>query len=148
VVEHRDEIRIFLLEDHAVIRSCSAFVLEREPDLEVVATAGSLEEARKSSASKRWPEVDIALIGLLLPDGIGTDLIADLRKAKPGLPVIVHTVLTQREAHRWAIEMGANEVISKQSPLEELVAAIKRLGGGGGGGNRAEPNPPDHNGRR
>jgi DNA-binding NarL/FixJ family response regulator len=146
VVEHRDEIRIFLLEDHAVIRRCSAFVLEREPDLEVVATAGSLEEARKS-ASKRWPEVDIALIGLLLPDGIGTDLIADLRKAKPGLPVIVHTVLTQREAHRWAIEMGANEVISKQSPLEELVAAIKRLGGGGGG-NRAQPNPPDKRRRR
>ena len=144
MVEHRDEIRIFLLEDHAVIRRCSALVLEREPDLEVVATAGSLEEARKS-ASERWPEVDIAVIGLLLPDGIGTDLIADLRKAKPGLPVIVHTVLTQREAHRWAIERGANEVISKQSPLEELVAAIKRLGGGG---NRAEPNPPDHKGRR
>ena len=64
MVEHRDEIRIFLLEDHAVIRRCSAFALEREPDLEVVASAGSLEEAR-NDASKRWPEVDIALIGLL-----------------------------------------------------------------------------------
>jgi DNA-binding NarL/FixJ family response regulator len=138
VVEHRDEIRIFLLEDHAVIRRCSEFALEREPDLEVVATAGSLEEAR-NGALKRWPEVDIALIGLLLPDGTGTDLIAELRKAKPGLPVIVLTVLTQPEAHSWAIEMGANEVMSKESPLEEVVAAIKRLGGG----NRAEPNPRD-----
>jgi two-component system, OmpR family, response regulator QseB len=81
--------------------------------------------------------VDIAVIGLLLPDGIGTDLIADLRKTKPGLPVLVHTVLTQHEAHSWAFKMGANEVISKKSPLEEVVAAIRRLGEG----NRAEPNP-------
>ena len=136
MVEHRDEIRIFLLEDHDVIRRCSAFALEREPDLEVVATAGSLEEAR-NGALKRWPEVDIALIGLLLPDGTGTDLIAELRKAKPGLPVMVLTVLTQPEAHSWALKMGANEVMSKESPLEEVVAAIKRLGGGEQGG--AEP---------
>ena len=120
------------------MRTCSAFVLGQEPDLEVVAAAGSLAEAR-NSAAKRWPEVDIAVIGLLLPDGIGTDLIADLRKTKPGLPVLVHTVLTQHEAHSWAFKMGANEVISMKSPLEEVFAAIRRLGGG----NRAEPNPRD-----
>ena len=131
--------RIFLLEDHDVIRRFSAFVLEREPDLEVVAAAGSLEEARNGT-SKRWPEVDIALIDLLMPDGIGTDLIAELRKAKPGMPVIVLTVLTQHEAHSWAFQRGANEVISKEkeNPLEEVVAAIKRLGGGA---NRAEAEP-------
>jgi DNA-binding NarL/FixJ family response regulator len=60
------------------------------------------------------------------------------------LPVLVHTVLTQHEAHSWAFKMGANEVISKNSPLEEVVAAIRRLGGG----NRAEPNSRDDKRRR
>jgi hypothetical protein len=47
---------------------------------------------------------------------------------------------------RWTnfTRCGANEVISKESPLKEIVAAIKRLGGA----NRAEPNPRDHNRRR
>jgi DNA-binding NarL/FixJ family response regulator len=131
--------RVFLLEDHDAFRRCLALCLAREPDIEVAAEAGSLKEARDGT-SRRWPEVDVAIVGLLLPDGIGTDLIADLRRAKPDLPVIVLTVLTQREAHNWAVKMGANEVITKESPLKELVTAIRSVGRGQNG---AEPNPRD-----
>ena len=70
--------RIFLQEDHSWCRRALANLLEREPDLEVVAEAGSLIEAR-DEASAKAPEIDLALIDLLLPDGIGTDVIKDLR---------------------------------------------------------------------
>lgn len=133
---------VFLLEAHDTFRQSLAFILDREPDLEVVSEVGSLQEARNGAA--RWlPEVDVAIVGLLLPDGIGTELIGNLREAKPGLPVMVLTVLGERELHNWALKMGANEVITKDTSLEEILAGIRRLGRRNG----AEPNPRDNGGR-
>lgn len=118
--------RIFLLEDHSWFRRALADMLEREPDLEVVGEAGSVQEARRE-AGEKGQEIDLALIDLLLPDGIGTDVIRDLRRTKPGLPVLVLTVARGPDLHAWVRSMGADEMISKDASSRELLAAIRLL---------------------
>ena len=118
--------RIFLLEDHSWFRQALANLLELEPDLEVVAEAGSLTEAR-DEVSDKAQEIDLALIDLLLPDGIGTDLIGDLRRDNPELPVLVLTVAKGLDLYTWVQSMGADEMISKDASVEEILAAIRLL---------------------
>ncbi len=106
--------RIFLLEDHYWFRRALADLLEREADLEVIGEAGSLEEAHQEARDK-GQEIDLALIDLLLPDGIGTDVTRDLRRTKPDLPVLVLTVARGPDLSTWVRSMGADEMVSKDA---------------------------------
>ena len=118
--------RIFLLEDHTWFRQALANFLDREPDLEVIAQAGSLSEAR-AEASQKAPEIDLALIDLLVADGIGTDVIRDLREVVPDVPVLVLTVAQGPDLYNWVRAMGADEMISKDASVEEIITAIRLL---------------------
>jgi DNA-binding NarL/FixJ family response regulator len=120
----------FLLEDHDSFRRALVYLLAREPDIEVVGQAGSLQEAR-DVARERLDQVDVATVDLLLPDGIGTDFIREAHRARPDLPVLVVTVVREKEVHDWALAMGATEVMTKDVAPEEIVAAVRRLSGGG-----------------
>ena len=71
-----------LVEDNAALRRLVASLVDRQADLEVVAQAGSLEEARRSAASVGC---DVAILDLDLPDGRGADLIAELRDSTGGV---------------------------------------------------------------
>lgn len=117
---------IFLLEDHSWFRKALANLLEREPDFKVTGEAGSLAEAR-SRMSDGNGEIDLALIDLLLPDGIGTDVIRELRETKPDLPILVLTVARGPDLYNWTRAMGADEMICKDASLEEILAAIRLL---------------------
>ena len=118
--------RVFLLEDHSWFRRALVGLLEREADLEVVGEAGSLSEARDSVTDKTR-RIDLALIDLLLPDGIGTDLIGDLRRTNPGVPVLVLTVAKGPDLYAWVRSMGADELISKDASVEEILTVIRLL---------------------
>jgi len=118
--------RLFLLEDHSWFRKALADLLEREPGLEVVAQAGSLSEARREAAEKA-ERIDLAVVDLLPPDGIGTELIRDLRAANPGVPVLVLTVARGPDLRAWVRSMGADEMISKDASVEEILAAVQVL---------------------
>ena len=118
--------RVFLLEDHSWFRKALADVLEREPDLQVVGEAGSLSEARDDVMDMPG-EIDLALIDLLLPDGIGTELIGDLRRINPKVPVLVLTVARGADLYSWVRSMGANEMISKDASVDEILAVIMLL---------------------
>ncbi len=118
--------RLFLLEDHSWFRKALADLLGRQPDLEVVAQAGSLADARREAAEKA-ERIDLAVVDLLLPDGIGTDLIRDLRTASPGVPVLVLTVAQGPDLRAWVRSMGADEMISKDASVDEILAAMRLL---------------------
>jgi len=117
---------VFLLEDHSWFRRALVDLLEREADLEVVGEAGSLSEAHDSVTDK-MRRIDLALIDLLLPDGIGTDLIGDLRRTNPGVPVLVLTVAKGPDLYAWVRSMGADELISKDASVEEILTVIRLL---------------------
>lgn len=123
--------RIFLLEDHSWFRKALADLLGRQPDLEVVGEAASLAEARREAANKA-EQIDLAVVDLLLPDGIGTELIGDLRADGSGVPVLVLTVAQGPDLRAWVRSMGADEMISKDASVDEILAAIRVLLRGGG----------------
>ena len=83
-------IRLLLVDDHAAFRLPLALILEREPDLMVVAQAGSLAEAR-AVLPEIAGRVDVALVDLHLPDGNGVEVVRDLRAANPRGQTIVLT---------------------------------------------------------
>jgi DNA-binding NarL/FixJ family response regulator len=118
--------RVFLLEDHSWFRKALAQLLEREAGLQVVGEAGSLSEARDNVMDKT-EKIDLALIDLLLPDGIGTELIGDLRRINPEVPVLVLTVARGPDLYAWVRSMGADEMISKDASVDEILAAVRLL---------------------
>lgn len=118
--------RVFLLEDHSWFRKALVGLLEREADLRVVGEAGALSEARDGVTDKAG-QIDLAVIDLLLPDGIGTDLIEDLRSTNPDVPVLVLTVAKSPDLDAWVRSMGADEMISKDASVDEILTVVRLL---------------------
>ena len=119
--------RVLLVEDQADFRRLMVALLERQPDLEVVAQAGTLSEARKHA---EIVEFDVAVLDLGLPDGTGADLISDLRWSNPGAAVLILSASLDPASLEKATEAGANEIMDKLATPVELIGAIRRLGTG------------------
>jgi DNA-binding NarL/FixJ family response regulator len=116
-----------LVEDQADFRRLISAWLAREPDLEVVAQAGSLTEARSHAVKVNF---DVAVMDLGLPDGNGVELIAELRRADPGAAVLVLSASLDPTSLERAAEAGGNEILDKFATPGEVVGAIRRLGTG------------------
>ena len=130
--EHNKEeiiIRVMLVDDHASFRQPLAIMLEREPDLKVVAQAGSLAQARKvlEEEEAELGVVDVAMVDLELPDGSGVDFISELYEIRPKTLALVLSAYSDRVLLARAIEAGASGVMHKSSPLEDIVEAVRRL---------------------
>ena len=116
---------VMIVEDHADFRGLIEVLLDRQPDIELLAQAGSLAEARDQAA--RF-EFDVVILDLGLPDGSGADLIADLRRASSGVRVMVLSASLDPEGIEKARSAGANEVLDKLTPVGEVLATVRRLG--------------------
>jgi len=119
-------IRVLLVEDHAAFREALAFLLGREPDLEVGAQAGSLADAREALDG----HFDVAVVDLGLPDGDGTELIGELRMESPGTSVLVLSATIDPE-HLDDLRMaGADAVLAKVESPPIIAEEVRRLAGG------------------
>jgi DNA-binding NarL/FixJ family response regulator len=120
-------VRVFLLDDHEVVRRGVRDLLEAEDDLEVVGEAGSAEEARR-----RIPATspDVAVLDVRLPDGSGVEVCRDVRSARPDLACIMLTSFADDEALFDAIMAGASGYVLKQVSGSNLIDAIRRVGAG------------------
>lgn len=118
-------IRILLVEDHTSTRQAMAYVIDREPDLTVVAQAGSLAEARVALGGS-----DVAVVDLTLPDGDGMDLIGDLCRLDPAPAVLVLTASFNPVRTAQAVEAGASGILHKSASLDDIVRGIRRLAAG------------------
>jgi DNA-binding NarL/FixJ family response regulator len=124
-----EEIRIMILDDHDTFRDPLAFMLQREPDLTVVARPRSLSEASGILEDAEFA-VDVALVDLNLPDGSGADLIKELRDSRPRATALVLSATADQRHLATAIEAGAAGVMHKSAPMGELVEAVRRLATG------------------
>lgn len=122
-------MRIMLVDDHSSFREPLAFMLGREPGVEVVAQAGSLAEAREILADEKLA-AEIALVDLDLPDGSGVDLIGLLGETRPGTAPLVLSAFSDRGRIVRAIEAGASGILHKSASIAEIVEAVRRLGSG------------------
>jgi DNA-binding NarL/FixJ family response regulator len=119
-------IRVMLVEDHADFRGLMEVLLGRQPDIKLLAQAGSLAEARAQAA--RF-ELDVAVLDLGLPDGSGAGVIADLRRASLKVRVLILNASLDPSGIEEARSAGADEIVDKLTPLDEVLATVRRLGG-------------------
>jgi DNA-binding NarL/FixJ family response regulator len=119
-------VRVMLVEDHISFRQALAFLLGREPDLEVVAQAGSLAQARQMLDRR----LDVAVVDLGLPDGDGRELIGELCQTNPGISIVVLSA-TIAPGHLDAVlKAGADAVLHKVASPTTIVEEVRRLAGG------------------
>ena len=119
--------RVFLLDDHEVVRRGLRDLLESEDDLEVVGEAGTAEEAYG-----RIPATtpDVAVLDMRLPDGDGIDVCREIRSRHPEIACIMLTSFADDDAVYAAILAGAAGYLLKQVRGNDLVDAIRRVAGG------------------
>ena len=120
--------RVLLIEDHALFRESLALLLEWRLQVESV-QAGSLAEGRRVLGAVNGA-ADFAIIDLDLPDGDGSELIEQLHETKPDVPILAFTADESPVRHARALEAGADEVLSKMTPVEQIIGTTERLVGG------------------
>lgn len=122
-----DRIRIALCDDHAVVRSGLRRILEAETDLEVVAEAGTADEA---VAVARETQPDVFVMDVGLPDRNGIAATADVCKVSPATKVLVLTVHDDVAYLRRAFDAGAAGYLVKEAADIELVQAVRQVAKG------------------
>ena len=121
-------IRVFLLDDHEIVRRGVRELLEAEADIEVVGEASTAAEAlARVPASKP----DVAVLDVRLPDGNGVSVCRDLRSDMPKLACLMLTSFADDEALFDAIMAGAAGYVLKQIRGNDLVGAVRTVAAGG-----------------
>ncbi len=121
-------VRVFLVDDHEVVRRGVAEVLEDDPGITVAGEAGSVAEALA-----RVPAVrpDVVVIDMRLPDGDGAELCRGLRARIPGLHCLVLTSYSEQDALDAAVRAGASGFLLKKVRGPALVSAVRTVATGG-----------------
>ncbi|MCX5338766.1 response regulator [Streptomyces atratus] len=120
-------IRVFLLDDHEVVRRGVQDLLDAEPDIEVVGDAGTADHALARGPALR---PDVAILDVRLPDGDGITVCRELRSRMPELACLMLTSFDDDEALLDAIMAGAAGYVLKEIKGADLVAAVRTLASG------------------
>jgi DNA-binding NarL/FixJ family response regulator len=115
-------VRVLLVEDQLEVREAIAAEFESHPDLQIVADAASLAEARQMLAT-----ADVVLLDLGLPDGSGTDLLPELWEVNPNARAIVLSATSDPAQRRRALEHGAAAVLDKIKHLGQVSHAVREV---------------------
>jgi two-component system, NarL family, response regulator DevR len=117
-----ERIRLLIVDDHAVVRLGLRTLLGDEPDLEVVAEAGSAEEALVQAANHR---PDVVVLDIQLPGRSGLEACRDIRRQFPQTQVVILTSHAGEGFAEQALRAGAAGYVLKQVGNDELVRAIR-----------------------
>ncbi|OSC43215.1 hypoxia response regulator transcription factor DosR/DevR [Mycobacterium decipiens] len=120
-------VKVFLVDDHEVVRRGLIDLLGADPELDVVGEAGSVAEALARIPAAR---PNVAVLDVRLPDGNGIELCRDLLSRMPDLRCLILTSYTSDEAMLDAILAGASGYVVKDIKGMELARAVKDVGAG------------------
>lgn len=120
-------IRVFLLDDHEIVRREIADLLQAEPDLLVVGEAGTVAEALRRIPATR-PQV--AVLDTRLPDGSGIDVCREIRSSEPDIHCLILTSYDDDDAVFAAVMAGAAGYLLKEIRGNSLVEAIRQVATG------------------
>ncbi len=120
-------VRVFLVDDHEVVRQGVRSLIDASGDLEVVGEADSVETGL---ARVLAVQPDVAILDVRLPDGNGVELCREIRSRMPEVKCLMLTSYSDDEALFEAIIAGASGYVLKQVRGTELLAAIRRVAAG------------------
>jgi two-component system, NarL family, response regulator DevR len=115
-------VRVFLLDDHDIVRRGLMHLLDTQDDIEVVGEAGTASEALSRIPPTR---PDVALLDVRLPDGDGVEVCREIRSRHPEIHCLMLTSFSDDEALFDAIMAGASGFLLKQVKSEEIVQAVR-----------------------
>ena len=120
-------IRVLVVDDHAVVRSGIRLLLEAEDDIEVVAEAGTAEEAIRAA---RLEKPDVVLLDVVMPGRSGIDATPDLMAAAKHAAVLVLSMQDDPSYVREAFASGASGYVLKEAVDVEVVQAVREVAAG------------------
>jgi DNA-binding NarL/FixJ family response regulator len=123
----QEPIRVFLVDDHEVVRRGLSDLLDSESDISVVGDAGTVEQALARGPALR---PDVAVLDVRLPDGDGISLCRELRSRMPELACLMLTSFDDEDALLDAIMAGAAGYVLKQIKGSDLLAAVRTVASG------------------
>jgi two-component system response regulator DevR len=120
-------IRVFLVDDHELVRRGITALLNAEPDIEVVGEAGTAAQARSRIRATR---PDVAVLDVRLPDGSGIDVCRAVRSEHPETKCLILTGYDDDEAIYAAVLAGASGYVIKDIRGSGLVTSVRTVAGG------------------
>ena len=121
-------INVLIADDHALIREGLKKILKNEPDMTLAGEAGNVQELNEQL---RKLAVDIVLLDISMPGESGLDALKDLKQQNAHLPILILSVHPEHRFAIRALKAGASGYITKESAVEELVQAIRKIVAGG-----------------
>jgi DNA-binding NarL/FixJ family response regulator len=117
-------IRILVADDHAIVREGLKEILLR--NLEKV-VCGEAENAQQVLELVRKQDWDLLILDVSMPGRSGLDILADLKKAKPRLPVLVLSMHPEDQLGKRVLKAGASGYMNKESAPEELITGVRKV---------------------
>ena len=114
-------IRVLFVEDHQLLAEALSAMLAREPDIEVVGTAGSVAEAKVMARER----LDVVLMDFRLPDGTGADATRAIKARWPAAKVVMLTAVKDDETFLESIQAGADGYLTKDTAGDDVVQAVR-----------------------
>lgn len=124
-----DKIRVLLIEDDKTIRESYTYLLDESPDLQVVKSYASGEEALKQIKADA---PDIILLDVELPGQSGLELLPKIKSLLPDVHILMLTVFDHQRTVFEALSKGASGYLTKDTPVEKIVEALHEVMDGGG----------------
>jgi len=120
----KPKARIFLVDDHAMVREWLANLIDQQPDMVVCGEAESPAQALEGIAAKK---PDIAIVDIALKDGSGIELIKNVRAQRPSVAVIVLSMYDEELYAERAMRAGARGYVMKRETAKKVVVAVRRV---------------------
>jgi two-component system, NarL family, invasion response regulator UvrY len=119
--------KLLIVDDHPVVRRGVREILEDEADMESFETSDAAEAKRLLARQ----DFDLVLLDLDLPGKNGLDLLKELKREKPKLPILILSIHPEEQFAVRVLKAGASGFISKDSAPLELIKAARRILSGG-----------------
>lgn len=117
-------IKVFIVDDHEIIRQGLKMILKEAPDLIV---AGEAQDGTEAMRKIKNTEIDIVLLDMNMPGRSGIELIGDIKSLKPKIHILVLSIHPEDKFALRTLKAGASGYLCKDTALEELVIAIRKI---------------------
>lgn len=121
-------LKVLIADDHPVVRQGVKQILTEELQLKQFGEARNAREVLEKVSRNKW---DILILDINLPDMNGLEILRQLKKVHPDIPVLVLTVFDEDQIAIRVLKAGASGFVTKETMPNELIAAVKKIHSGG-----------------